>query len=148
MTSRVIVEFNDFPKYAANMGAVANQAVRGTIYRIETRVKLSLGGPRSGRTYRKGAIRSRRKLDRGAVIGYRFHRASAPGEAPATDQGHLAETIRSRMITRTEGEVTANASYAPALELGSAHIAPRPFFVPAVKAEWPAFLRALRSVAE
>lgn len=144
----VYVEFNHFESYANNMEVVARRAVGATIKRIEARAKASLSGPRSGLTYRRGAIRSRRKADRGSVIGYKFHRASAPGEPPATDTGHLGNSIRSRMTGKTEGEVTVGAEYAAALELGSAHIAPRPFFGPAVKAEWPEFLKAMKEIAE
>jgi len=132
----VIEDFNHWAQYADNMGRVADRAVKTTIKRIEARAKASLGGPRSGREYRRG---------KGGTI---IHKASAPGEAPATDTGNLANSIGSRMTGRAVGEVTVNAEYAAALELGSAHIAPRPFFAPAVKAEWPNFVAALREVAE
>jgi len=170
MTTHVYVEFNDFAKYADNMQGVARKAVATTIKRIEARAKASLSGPRSGRTYRRGAISRSYKATgkraaelsmlgfRGSlnvktgkftfITGYRVHRASAPGEAPATDTGNLGNSIGSRMIGKTEGEVTVTAEYAAALELGSPHIAPRPFFAPAVKAEWPGFLAAMKAIAE
>jgi hypothetical protein len=137
MTTHVYVEFNDFAKYADNMQGVARKAVATTIKRIEARAKASLSGPRSGRLYLKRDYR-------GKIV----HKASAPGEPPATDTGNLANSIGSRMTGRTEGEVTVTAEYAAALELGSAHIAPRPFFAPAVKAEWPGFLAAMKAIAE
>jgi HK97 gp10 family phage protein len=134
--SQVIVEFNHFAQYANNMDVVARKAVQTTIKRIEGRAKASLSGPRSGREYKRGK--------NGMIV----HRASAPGEAPATDTGNLANSIRSRMTGKTEGEVTVGAEYATALELGSVYIAPRPFFAPAVKAEWPEFLKAMKEIAE
>jgi hypothetical protein len=146
MSVVVIEEFNHFAQYADGMAAVAQQAVNVTIKRIEARAKVSLGGRKSGRTYRRGEIKSRRKADKGEVIGYKFHRASAPGEAPATDYGVLANSIASRMIGPTEGEVTVSAEYAAVLELGGARMARRPFLGPAVAAEWPEFVRAMEEV--
>ncbi|MCV5720827.1 hypothetical protein OFM97_29950, partial [Escherichia coli] len=47
----------------------------------ETEMKLSMRGPKSGRTYmRRGRTRSGRP---------NIHRASAPGEPPAVDSGNL-----------------------------------------------------------
>jgi hypothetical protein len=131
---RVIEEFNHFAQYAEGMDVTAHQAVKTTIHRIEARSKQSLSGPRHGRIYRRGA--------KGRIL----HRASAPGEAPGTDTGHLANSIGARMTRRTEGEITVTADYAAVLELGGAHLAPRPFFNPAVQAEWPEFVRALEQV--
>lgn len=142
----VIEEFNHFAQYAEGMATVAHQAVMTTIHRIEARAKASLSGGRSGRTYRKGAIESRRKANRGEIVGYKFHRASAPGEAPATDTGNLANSISSRMTGSTEGVVEVGAEYAAVLELGGAHVLPRPYFDPAVKAEWPEFVAAMEQV--
>jgi hypothetical protein len=129
---KVIEEFNHFAEYAEGMAAIAQQAVNATIKRIEARAKVSLGEPKSGRLYRRGQGR--------------WHQASAPGEAPATDYGVLANSIASRMIGPTEGEVTVSAEYAAVLELGGARMAPRPFLGPAVEAEWPAFVAAMEQV--
>jgi hypothetical protein len=131
---RVIEEFNHFVQYAEGMAVTARQAVMTTIHRIEARAKASLSGARSGKIYRRGA--------KGRIR----HQASAPGEAPGTDTGNLANSISARMTGPTEGEITVTAEYAAALELGGAHLAPRPFFNPAVQAEWPEFVRALEQV--
>lgn len=130
----VIEEFNHFAQYAEGMATVAHQAVKTTIHRIEARAKGSLSGSRSGRIYRRGA--------KGNIL----HQASASGEAPATDTGHLGDSTSSRMTGRAEGEVTVTADYAAVLELGGKHMAPRPFFDPAVRAEWPEFVRAMEQV--
>lgn len=163
MPVTVIEEFNDFAKIADAMTVEAGRIVNRTIHRIEARWKGSLSGPRSGRTYRKGRIgrRMSRRLEglglrtyqteKGAtmaIVGYRFHRASAPGEAPATDTGNLANSIYARMTGKTEGEVGSNAECAPTLELGGAHMAARPSLVPAVRAEWPEFIRAMKALGE
>ena len=148
MAARVIVEFNHFARIANGMEREARLIVNVTIRRIEARWKGSLSGPRSGLTYRKGAIRSKRKANKGEVIGYKFHRASAPGEAPATDTGNLANSIYARMTGKAEGEVGSTAEYAPVLEFGGAHVAPRPALRPAVQAEWPDFLAAMKQLGE
>lgn len=123
--------FNDFAEIADNLAPQAGNVVRVTIKRIEARAKDSLSGPRTGREYRRGK--------HGDII----HRASAPGEPPATDTGNLAGSIRSRMIARAAGEVTVSANYAVELEHGRARMAPRPFFGPAVQREWPEFVSAM-----
>lgn len=137
MDVQVIEEFNDFAEIAAGMEREARQIVSTTIFRIEARAKASLSGARHGRLYRKRGYK-----------GKIMHRASAPGEAPATDTGNLGSSIRSRMTGRTEGEVAVHAEYAAVLELGGAHMAARPFLVPAAKTEWPEFLNALKALGE
>ena len=77
-------------------------------------------GPASGRTYGK-------------------HTASAPGEAPATDQGSLAESIHFNKIGTMTATVNSDAVYAAALEYGHTYddgrvIEPRPYFTPAIEA--------------
>jgi HK97 gp10 family phage protein len=73
-----------------------------------------LKGPKTGRVYvRRGRIR---------------HRASAPGQPPASDTGTLARSI---VIDVDKDKVTAsvgsNVKYAPFLELGTSRMAARPF---------------------
>lgn len=130
----VVEEFNHFAEYADGMGSEAGRIVNTTIRRIEGRAKGSLSGPRSGRLYKRGQA--------GDVV----HQASAPGEAPATDTGFLADSIGSRMIGPTEGEITVTARYSVVLELGGVRMAPRPYFAPAVRAEWDGFLAAMREL--
>lgn len=132
----VVEEFNRFVEIADGMTAKAGQIVKTTIRRIEARAKGSLSGARSGHIYRRGA--------KGTIL----HQASAPGEPPATDIGNLVNSIGSRMIGAAEGEVTVSAEYAAVLEFGGVHMAPRPFFTPAVKAEWPEFIQAMKVMGE
>jgi len=73
-----------------------------------------LKGPKTGRVYvRRGRIR---------------HRASAPGQPPASDTGTLARSI---VIDVDKDKMTAsvgsNVKYAPFLELGTSRMAARPF---------------------
>jgi hypothetical protein len=90
-------------------------------------------GPKTGRIYLRGP---------GQNLS-REHRASAPGEAPATDTGRLVNSIDFKM----EGPLTATVSsflaYAAYLEFGTQNIAPRPAWVPSVEAARPKFKKRL-----
>lgn len=72
------------------------------------------------------------------------HRASAPGQAPATDTGNLvisgAVDVGADGLTAT---VTFSSEYAEDLELGTVRMAPRPFLAPAVEKNREAFVDAL-----
>ena len=67
---------------------------------------------------------------------YGNHIASAPGEAPASDEGYLAQNITFD-VDDSSGEivgyVTSSAPYSAALEFGTRNIAPRPFMQPALE---------------
>jgi hypothetical protein len=79
------------------------------------------------------------------TIGYTFHRASAPGEAPATDTGLLATSGYTEKKGSADYEVGFTAEYAQKLEFGTpgGKIAPRPFLRPAVEQHREGFLTAL-----
>lgn len=84
-------------------------------------VKRSMNsGSHSGRTYRRGK---------------KIHIASAPGEAPAIDYGNLVNSISAQLLSTGQqavAEVSTNSEAGPMLELGTAKMAARPFFRPAV----------------
>src|SRR6478735_9310259 len=75
---------------------------------LEGKIKQKiLSGPKTGRLYRRGAItkvatkgllklglKKVKGSDKRVVAGFNFHRASAPGESPATDTGGLVNSIR------------------------------------------------------
>lgn len=73
----------------------------------------------------------------------RVHQASAPGEAPATDTGRLANSIEFDQIGPLTATVGSSLLYALYLEYGTTRMAPRPYFRPAVEAVRPKFERAL-----
>ena len=77
----------------------------------------------------------------------RTHRASAPGEAPASDTGRLVGSIRAD-IAGKEASVSANTVYAEPLEFGTRNMEPRPFMVPALEAERTAWERRLKQAVE
>lgn len=98
------------------------QIVNDIAWRILREAVVSIQtGRKSGRLYRRGKNR--------------WHRASAPGEAPATDTGLLASSGYQKQVGPLLREVGFTADYAPYLEFGTGRIAPRPFLRPAV-ARW------------
>lgn len=127
---------------------------------IERDVKERMRAPKHGRTYRRGAITKRAtKGTRGlglrevvrnraqmspegfslerrlAVVGYKFHRASAAGEAPAIDHAGVINSI----LTKPDGTratITAN-NVAALLEY---HMN-RPAFEPALEDARPGFVQ-------
>lgn len=153
------IVFNELPIYAASLAPQVGQVVRGTLARIEARAKLSLSGPKHGLVYRRGRVgrRMTRSLagaglrtyqTRGgtlmAIVSYKFHRASAPGEPPATDTGALANSIRAEMLDATNGVVGSALVTAPILEFGGGRLAPRPWLGPAAEAERARHVAAIR----
>ena len=61
----------------------------------------------------------------------RTHRASAPGEAPASDTGNLVSKITVRQDGKDKTNVESNADYSAFLEYGTSKMQPRPFMFPA-----------------
>ena len=61
----------------------------------------------------------------------REHRASAPGQAPASDTGNLVSKIIVKQKTRNITNVESNANYSAFLEYGTSKMEARPFMLPA-----------------
>ena len=61
----------------------------------------------------------------------REHRASAPGEAPASDTGNLVSKIIVKQKSKNITNVESNADYSAFLEYGTSKMEPRPFMLPA-----------------
>ena len=61
----------------------------------------------------------------------REHRASAPGQAPASDTGNLVSKIIVRQKSQDVTSVESNANYSAFLEYGTSKMQPRPFMLPA-----------------
>lgn len=82
-------------------------------------VSLILDTPKTGRVYKR----------RGAT-----HQASAPGEPPASDTGTLLNRRHIDLFPeRLAARLTFSAAHALPLELGTRHMEPRPFAVPALR---------------
>ena len=82
--------------------------------------RLVIKGPKTGRTYvRRGKIK---------------HRASAPGEAPASDTGTLARNIIvAAELLKNRIRIIANTRYSLFLEEGTKRMKPRPFMIVALE---------------
>lgn len=97
------------------------------------RIAQSLKEQSVGKTYKRGNV---------------THIASAPGDAPNTDQGNLAKSID--QIDSTPATLTSSlfvggvqAPYASILEFGTNRVAERPFFFPAISLAKALFLEKL-----
>ncbi len=100
----------------ALQGVLTKSAIR-----IRDTAKLKIkAGPKTGREYRrKGGIR---------------HRASAPGQAPATDHGDLARSLL--FDVRYDGlgaSVGTDLLYGGFLEEGTKKMSARPFMAPSLE---------------
>ena len=99
-------------------GPIVNQALTAGAMVIETQAKLLLmSGTQTGEWYKRGNV---------------WHHASAPGEPPATDTGHLANSISTYSLSREQVAVSVGAEYGVFLEYGTSKMEPRPFMRPAV----------------
>jgi len=109
--------------------------VQGTAQNIRTHaIKSIQRGTKSGIVYQKSSPE-------------RTHRASAAGEAPATDTGRLANSIVANIDGKT-AEVIADTEYAAWLEFGTQNMEARPFMVPAMEKERPKFEERLNKVVD
>lgn len=90
--------------------------------RVKQRVVTSiLTGPKTGRVYTRRGVQ---------------HQASAPGEAPASDTGNLAQRIHTDYDREAlTAKIVSSADYAPHLELGTEKMEPRPHLRTALAAE-------------
>jgi hypothetical protein len=99
---------------------IAN-VVRITAFDVEAdAIKSIQRGIKSGRTYEKFKPR-------------RTHRASKAGEAPASDTGRLAGSIKAQRITALSYSVGTDVPYGRYLELGTMNILERPWLRPAIE---------------
>jgi HK97 gp10 family phage protein len=110
-------------------------AVRGTAQNIRTHaVKSIQRGAKTGKVYEKTDPK-------------RTHKASAPGEAPATDTGRLANSINAD-IDGKSATVYTDLEYAPWLEFGTQSMDPRPFLFPAMEKERPKWEQRLDRIVD
>lgn len=110
-----------------------DMAVVATGLDLERDIKQRImRGPATGRVYQKYNPR-------------RTHRASAPGEAPATDTGRLANSVTFKQDAQASVSVFSLLKYAPWLEFGTFRMGPRPAWVPAVEAMRPKYGKRLEA---
>lgn len=118
----------DASKVIGDIKAVASIVIKKITYDVQATIVARIQtGPKTGRLYR------RRNKKTGKI---RIHRASAPGESPATDYGILWGSVSvSPFVNPLIGEVTVAAHYAAYLEFGAprANLEPRPYIRPAIE---------------
>ena len=97
-------------------------AVFASAQQIRTEaIKSIQDGEKTGRVYKRRSV---------------THRASAPGEAPASDTGRLVNSIQAYNSGGGEAFTVAGrgtVGYAAMLEFGTSKMAPRPFMLPALE---------------
>ena len=129
-----------------------SKIVEATAFDVTRDVKRAIQRPpKTGHTYfripgekymtvrrgsKKGPIVAVFKMEGKANLSLR-HKASAPGEAPATDTGELVNSIAYVMDDKFSARVYSPLKYAEYLELGTRKIAPRPSWVPAILKNMP-----------
>jgi hypothetical protein len=143
----------DLPKLTegitSEIGDVAWQIASGVESEAKRLMQHSIP---TGRTYRRAEINkaasitllrlglqlSKRRQGQ-VVAGYRFHRASAPGEPPAVDTANLVNSMRAKRTGPMSAELMVNAAYAGFLEppfegeTGVEGLLNRPFLAPAIE---------------
>lgn len=89
---------------------------------------------------RNTAIKKMRQPGKGRVyLHYRggknpiVHRASAPGDPPATDTARLIGSVRTNYPEIMKSEVGSDVIYAPMVEGGTSRMAARPWLMPSLK---------------
>lgn len=117
----------------ADVRKAASDAVVGSAVELRADVVKSIHRwPASGRIYTK-------------YNPSRTHQASAPGQAPMTDTGRLANSVFFDKVGDLTAVVGSNLIYALYLEHGTTQMAARPFFRPAVERMRPKFNKRLEA---
>jgi hypothetical protein len=158
VTCEFRVVYNNLPQLRARAQRECHRLVAWGILNVQTRARMAiLSGNKTGRTYRRGKVTRKRtaayagsglrgyKTKSGTpmvIVGATFHRASARGEAPASDTGYLANNIGAMMVGQYTGITYVSAGYAAILE-GPMD---RPFLGPAVEAVRKPFLDGMRRI--
>ena len=136
MASNIEIHHEAIRKMAVEHHGPVGKIVEHKAYQVETIAKVLLSIPGSGRIYDPGEY----WLRRGPKVYHWIrtlptHQASAPGEPPAGDSGHLAASLGHTLIIRNGrmvAQVRAKANYGIYLELGTLYMRPRPFLRPAL----------------
>ena len=121
----VKVEITGLSEVMAAMTAIGADVTRALGQAVEATALESMSdarkaiqhGPKTGREYRRGK---------------KVHRASAPGQAPATDTGALVSSIYYTKVSDLEAVIGSRLDYAYFLEFGTRKMAARPAWIPAV----------------
>ena len=101
-----------------------------------------------GQLIRAEAIRSIQTGSKSGVMYQMYnprreHRASAPGQAPASDTGNLVSKITVKQKSLNVVHVESNADYSAFLEYGTSKMEARPFMFPAFEKSKKPILNAV-----
>ena len=151
------IDTGGFGQMAARTRRQLGQVVRATAFEAEAHAKVAIqSGPKTGRVYEQGERQISFTTAAGEEVSFtarkgqasKLHQASAPGEAPATDTGNLANSIQTQMTGQLSAEVAVASECGAALEFGTedGQIAPRPFLGPALDAARPGFEAGVAAV--
>lgn len=154
-------------KYGEKARTEISKAVVATAFKINEDVKKAIKGPpKTGHMYYRIPGEKYMTIRQGEIDGpivavFRAsgrqnlsltHKASAPGEAPATDTGFLVSSIYFTQTNSLTAEIGSRLPYAYWLEFGTKKIKPRPSWVPATQKNMPLFQQlveaALRRAAK
>lgn len=121
-----VVWRGDAVRAEVRMAVMRGLVIGGNLVRSES-IRLILRTQKSGRTYTRRGI---------------THKASAPGEAPASDTGRLVNSIK---VIDDEPNlvvyVNVSAEYGDDLEFGTENMEPRPYLRPALLEKEKAIVR-------
>jgi phage gpG-like protein len=127
--SRAIAEFGQ------DVVSGVRNSLNATGLEVLTDVKKAMeDGVKTGREYKKGENRD--------II----HKASAPGEAPATDDGALVGSIYYNLLGDSAVVIGSRLPYSAMLEFGTLHIAKRPAWIPAAEKNAPRLEKRLARI--
>jgi len=112
-----------------------NAAISDSAFLIENKAKHRIQrGPKTGRLYKRGK---------------KYHRASAPGESPATDKGFLVRSIHTNRNSKAlSAEIGSNLKYAPYSERGTIKMKPRPWLEPSLRESVPQIEKLISKAIE
>jgi phage gpG-like protein len=121
--------------FGREIEAQVSKAIAATALETLTDVRKAIQGPpKTGREYARGANRDK------------IHRASAPGEAPATDTGALVSSTYYTKVNELTAAIGSRLDYAFFLEFGTMKIEARPSWVPAAEKNAPRLEKRIRRV--
>jgi phage gpG-like protein len=122
-------------RFGKEISDQVGQAITATALETLTTVRKAIQGPpKTGREYPRGKT------------GDKVHRASAPGEAPATDTGALVSSTYITKVNDLTAAIGSRLDYAFFLEFGTFRIEPRPSWVPAAEANAPRLEKRLARI--
>lgn len=133
IVTNIVRNVNNLQKVNALKRKAAVRAINLGAIAIHRDVIKSFVAPKTGNEYTRGG---------------KTHTASAPGEAPARDTGHLGQATSLNVASDKDAapvaEVMSAAQYAAPLEFGTETMAARPFMRPAFNAHVDKIRAAVR----